>query len=134
MNNKEIIDIIYNQLIENHLSNRIEWIRKNPVHIKFETSNGELSFYVNKTFKLSGWEVTPAYFTLQIDEIVINLFLSDFPQLKDMANELTNTHFSDLKEDNNKSTEKILEFSRSISLESYRDTKINKILNINEQR
>ncbi len=134
MDNKKIIEQICGDLHEHHKQNRLEWKRKDPTKISIENQNGEISLIVIKQFKLTGWEVSPAYFSLKIDDIIVNIFLSEFPNLKVMAEELVKKHFQDLDEDNQKATDKILEFSKSLSLENYRERKINKILNINEQR
>ena len=48
-----------------------------------------------------------------------------------MAEQLVQMNFKDLEEDNLKATQKIAEFSKSISLENYRNEQINKILNTN---
>jgi hypothetical protein len=61
----------------------------------------------------------------------INIFISEYPKLKEMAEQLVQMNFKDLEEDNLKATQKIAEFSKSISLENYRNEQINKILNTN---
>jgi hypothetical protein len=133
MDNKELINQICDNMYEHHVHGRLIWKRDNQIKISISNENGEFSFYVTKNFKLTGWEITPSYFTVKIEDITINIFLSEYPKLKEMAEQLIQMNFKDLEEDNLKATQKISEFSKSISLENYRNEQINKILNTNEQ-
>jgi hypothetical protein len=61
--------------------------------------------------------------------IRLNLHLSDYPKLKALAEKLIDEYFlHDLKEDNDEATKKLSEFTKSMSIEVFRDNRINKIL------
>ena len=106
MYNKELINQICDAMYEHHVHGRLIWKRDNQIKISISNENGEFSFYVTKNFILTGCEFTPVYFTLKIEDIQINFFISEYPKLKEMAEQLIQMNFRDLEEDNLKTTKK----------------------------
>ena len=127
--NKQIVEEFVKNLEDIHLLRLIPWKRVSTIQIKAENEEGELNFYVHKSFTIKGWTISPGFFEIVTGGIRLNLHLSDYPKLKELAENLIDEHFlHDLKEENDEATQKLSEFTKSMSIEVFRDNRINKIL------
>ena len=126
--NKQIVEEFVQNLGTLQLQNQISWKRVNDIQLKTETNQGEFNFYVHKNFTIKGWNITPGFFEIVTDGIKLNLYLSEYTTLKDLAEKLIEEYFHDLKGDNDEATQKLSEFTKSMSIEVFREHRLNNIL------
>jgi hypothetical protein len=127
--NKQIIEEFVKNLGDTQLQNLIPWKRLSSIQLKAENKEGEFNFYAHKSFTIKGWIISPGFFEIVTGGLRLNLHLSDYPKLKDLAEKLIDEYFlQDLKEDNDEATKKLSEFTKSMSIEVFRDNRINNIL------
>ena len=126
--NKQIVEEFVENLVTLQFQDQIKWKRINDIQLKTENKHGEFNFYAHKNFTIKGWKISPGYFEIVAGGIKLNLYLSEYPTLKDLADKLIEVYFCDLKGDNDEATDKLSEFCKSMSLEVFRENRLNKIL------
>jgi len=126
--NKQILQELTQNLLQLNRNEQLNWERKNTIQLQSKTQLGEINFYAHKTFSIKGWSITPGYFDIETQGLKLNMYISEFNELKDLADELIITYLNDLQEDNHEATKKLLNFSKSFSIESFRDNRIEKLL------
>ena len=98
--NKQIVEEFVQNLVTLQLQDQINWKRINDIQLKTENNHGEFNFYVHKNFTIKGWKITPGYFEIVTGGIKLNLYLPEYPTLKDLADKLIEVYFCDLQGDN----------------------------------
>jgi len=127
--NKQILENLCDNIRENHINKRLNWYRKSPTQVSFKNEVGEVTFNFNKFFTVQhGWAYNPGFWTLKVGDLTLNLHFTEYNILKEISEDIIKNELEDLSEENLKATEKLKEFTKSMSIEHLREKKIETLL------
>ena len=130
MNFENSVRKLIETLVEQTLSDRINWITKNSNSVTTEFEDIQIDFTVTWKLELkNGWTMSNGWLTIKSTDFDFTVYSHDFPDLiSRMRTYLCDLFFSKNKPSEQDAIDKVNKITKKISLEEYRDNKINDIL------